>query len=483
MNNTEFEERFSDLLAMLLKASKMILCLVLILGLLSGLYGVYSAVKEQPYVTQRDVEAAEKNVKIAEYDLAKAQRTLSFRDEVQVPGAGQKVERYERLIQQLQEYMNDSIYYGMNPFHRGAARLCFTVETIPSATDPTEDPIVGIVMAYTKMFPFDSGIMDQVRAIMCTKAPSQYIEELITVSTDESRHIVEICAFNDDLQLAERVVNFLYETMTTQAEENLPQHQVKVLSAFSGYEVDWALNESHTVNEESLINAEKALLEANESYQGLRNGGKEERQAVAAASDALQSAQSVLHSVQTNYTKNRPSLRSIAKRAVKYGVLGGVVGILLGCGYALIKGLFGGIIQNQYEVITRYPFPLIGVLPRTKRVWFDKLICKLERDPVGDRKAVTQATVQSLLARIGERSVCLVSTGSPAVAEKLVAYTENKVKVLGNIINDAEAIRQLASFEGIILVEERGKSRVDSIDAEVQRAKALNTEIIGIILA
>ena len=34
-----------------------------------------------------------------------------------------------------------------------------------------------------------------------------------------------------------------------------------------------------------------------------------------------------------------------------------------------------------------------------------------------------------------------------------------------------------------MLVEQRGKSRVDLIDAEVLRAKALGKEILGIVLA
>ena len=144
----------------------------------------------------------------------------------------------------------------------------------------------------------------------------------------------------------------------------------------------------------------------------------------------------------------------MAKRAIKYGILGGLIGIALGCFYALIKGLFGGIIQNQNEVMNRYSFPLIGVLPRTKKVWFDKTIRKLEGEPTGNFEATAQATAQSLLSRIGDRSVCIVSTGSSAIAQKLSAYTGEKVPVIGNIIDNAEAVKKLADSTGIVLVEE-----------------------------
>ena len=47
----------------------------------------------------------------------------------------------------------------------------------------------------------------------------------------------------------------------------------------------------------------------------------------------------------------------------------------------------------------------------------------------------------------------------------------------------AESVKELNDFEGIVLVEQRGKSRVDLVDAEVLRAKALGKDILGIVLA
>ena len=431
---------------MMLKASKKILCLVLILGFLGGVYGAYSVAKAQPRVTQEDVEAAEKKVAVAESNLAKMQSALTFRNEVKIPGAIQKVERAERTVSQLQEYMQDSIYYRMNPYHHGAARLCFSVEidqAVSSDTNtPSEDLRAGVVVAYTKMCPFDRGTMDHVKAIMGVEATTPYIEELISVTSDEDYHVVEIHVCYEDLQKAEQVVTYLYQTMTEQAQESLPKHQDMMFSTSSGYESDLEMQESHETNEDSLIVAERNLLDANASFQAIRDDVSAE-QAVTEASAALNATQRALDNARINYAKNRPSLRNMAKRAIKYGILGGLLGILLGCCFALIKGLFGGIIQNQNEVIRRYSFPLIGVLPRAKKLWFDKTIRKLEGEPIGNFEATAQATAQSLLSRIGDRSVCIVSTSSSAIAQKLASYTDEKVPVIGNIINDAEAVQKL----------------------------------------
>ena len=484
MDNKDNEVRISDLLAMMLKASKTILCLVLILGFLGGVYGAYSVAKTQPKVTQEDVEAAEKKVTAAESNLAKMQSALSFRNEVKIPGAIQKVERAERMVLQLQEYMENSIYYGMDPFHRGVARLRFAVDTdyvvAPELAVKASDPRIGIVKAYAGMCPFDAETMDQVRSIMGSEAPMQYLEELISVQSNND-YIVEINVYYDDPQVAEKVVNHLFQAMTTRGNEILPKHETIALATYVGYEIDPSMSKSHASYEDSLIKAEKALLDATASFQTIQNDTSEE-QAVADASAALDSAQRALQNAKINYAKNRPSLRNMAKRAIKYGILGGLAGIVLGCCYALITRLYGGIIQNQNEIKNRYAFPLIGVLPRTKKIWFDKTIRKLEGEPTGNFEATAQATAQSLMSQIGERSVCIVSTGSSAIAQKLASYTDEKVPVIGNIINNAEAVKKLADYDGIVLVEERGKSRVDLVDAQVLRAKTLNKDILGIVL-
>ena len=278
MNNTETTVRISDLLAMMLRAFKTILCLVLILGFLGGVYGAYSVAKTQPKVTQKDVEAAEKQMAAAESNLAKMQSALTFRNEVKIPGAIQKVERAERTVLQLQDYMKNSIYYGMDPFHRGVARLRFAVDTdyvvIPELAVRASDPRIGIVKAYTGMCPFETETMGQVRSILGIEIPMQYLEELIAVQNNND-YIVEINVYYDDPQVAEKVANYLFETMTARGNEILPKHEIITLATYVGYEIDSSMSKSHASYEDSLIKAEKALLDATASFQTIQNDTSE----------------------------------------------------------------------------------------------------------------------------------------------------------------------------------------------------------------
>ena len=205
---------------------------------------------------------------------------------------------------------------------------------------------MGIVIEYSQMCPFDSEIMGQLRLILGTEAPLQYVEELVSVASDDDHHVVEICILYDDLQKADQAVNYLYQTMTACAKNSSPDHQTNVLTVFVGYETDPDMNISHIDLETNLINAEKALLAANESFQKLQSDTTEE-QAVTDASAELAQAKTALQNAQANHAKNRPSLHSMARRGIKYGLLGGFIGIFLACCLVWAQGLFGGIIQNQ----------------------------------------------------------------------------------------------------------------------------------------
>ena len=488
MNNKEIELRIPDLVAMLLKGFRLILCLTLIAALLGGAYGVYSALNtdEENRVTKEDVEAAEKAVTAAEIAISDAEKALTKRYEIEIPDGERKVERAELLVQRRQEYLDNSLYYKMNPFERGVSRLKFYVETNftvdPDVASIVEDPQTSIVLAYTSIYPFDSEILERVRAIMHTDAEKQYIEELISVSNIADR-FVEIRVYHEDAQIAEQVVTYLYQTMLSRLKGSVAEHSANVIGTFTGYEVDWAMNDSHTTNEDSLFSAERSLESAEESLQALKDGIADKEQAITDAKDKLVEVQKDLEKIRKEYENTEPNLSNVAKKAAKYGAIGLIIGLILGCGIVLVFALFGGKIQNQSDVLNRYAFPLIGVLPRTKRVWFDKTIRKLEGEPIGDFEATAQATAQSLLSRIGERKVCLVSSESNSIAEKLAAYTEGRVTVLGNILKNPDAVKELSSFDGIVLVEQRGTSRVDLIDGEVLRAEALGKEILGIVLA
>lgn len=484
MNKKETELRFADLIAMLLKAFKLILCITLIVGILAGGYGVYAITHRKTTVTQDDISDAQQEVKKAKSDLDSAERALKKRNEVGIPDAERKIKSAEMMVEKRRQYMENSLFYALDAFKCGVSRLTFFVKTDfevdPDVASLVEDPRATIVMAYAN-FTFDETMLENICRIMNTKAEKRYIEELITI-TNISNRFVKIEVYNNNADVAERVVNYIYQTMVDCMQDKVAQHEASVISTYTGYEVNWDINDKHIETEDSMLEAERALDTAQDTYETLVTTVVDKEEEVEDAQQKYDEAVKKLNALRKDFENPAPSKKAILKNAIKYGAIGLLGGLVLGCLLVLAIRLLGGKLNNQFEIKNRYPFPLIGVLPRSKKILFEKAVRKLEGESLGSYEAEAQTTAQSLLSQIGDRSVCLVSSLGAQAAEKLAAYTDGKTPVLGSILTEADAVKALADYDGVVLVEQKGKSRIDLIDSEVLRVKALNKEVVGIVL-
>lgn len=485
MNNKEIEIRIADLFAMLLKAFVPIVCVILIAGLLGGAYGVYKIQHAEPSVKKEDVDNAETAVTKAENAIKSAERSLKNRNEIEIPDAARKVESNKRLVERRQEYLNNSLYQQLDAFNCGKSSLTFYIKTDfevePDVAGLVEDPRNSIAMAYANIYLFDDEIVEHLRTLMHTTAETQYIQELVSVKNNSDR-FVEITVLHEDAKVAEQVVNYLFETMQARLKDSVAPHAANVIAAYTGYEVNWSLYDTQVSNEDNLISAERALDNAEESYQTLVDTVPDKEQAIAEAKTAYDDAVKELEKTKKAYENTIPSKENTLKSAGKYGLIGLVAGLVLGSAAVLAINLLNGKLHNQSEVRSRFPFPLLGVLPRTKKILFEKTVRKLEGESLGAYDAEAMATAQSVLQRIGDRSICLISSAGKETAEKLAAFTDGKTPVCGNILSDADAVRSLSAYDGVILVEQKGKSRIDLIENEVLRIKALDKEPVGIVL-
>ena len=487
MNSNEKEIRFVDIAARLLRSLKLLVSLVLVFALLGAAFGAYKGLnaEKNATVTADDVKKAETDLKKAEKDVTNAQKALDKRLDVEIPDAETKVERAELLIQRRQSYIDNSLYYSMDPFHRGVSRLTFYVETEneynPNAPWMTVDPQASIVTAYTRIYSVDTEILDNIRTIMDTDAEIQYIRELISV-TDVSDQFVEIVVYYDDAQVAESVVNYLYETLMDRLNGSVGNYSANIIGRFTGYEVDWAMNDSHATNEDNLFSAEQALSTSVENLQSLNDGVADLEQAITDAQTARTEAQKNLDKLRTEMEDSSVNAKNIFKRTVKYGVIFAVLGLLIGCAIVLFACLFDNRVQVLGDITSRFDIPVLGVLPREKKHLFEKTICRLEGESSIGMDAAASATAQSILSVIGEKSACLISSVGNSVSEKLSPYVGDKVKVCGNILEDAEAVKALKNYDTVILVEQRGSSELELIDAEIKRAETLGKSISGLVL-
>ena len=87
-----------------------------------------------------------------------------------------------------------------------------------------------------------------------------------------------------------------------------------------------------------------------------------------------------------------------------------------------------------------------------------------------------------MLSTATDKSVCLVSSLGKNEAEIILPYLDGRFLCYGDILGEVDAVKALADFDSVVLVEKRGKSNIDIIDAEVNRLRTLGKEIVGVIV-
>lgn len=479
MNNSEIEIRIADLFAAVLKAAKAILCFALILALLGAGYGLHKA---QGYVRTETGETeavvkAKKLVETAEQQLSLAERALERYNEVEYPNAEKKYEHALMMVEQRQSYLDNSIYQSLDPFNCGVATLTFYIETAadpeanPSAPWLALDPRATIAMACTQVIAQDDRILEKVQEIMGTHTEIRFIKELVSVSK-VSDQFVEIRAYNQDAKTAEKVVNYLYQTIIERLDGKVDPFTANVISQFTGYDVVWSINEKQISNEDKLLTAERALTDAETKRQTLLSDSKVKEDDVTSARNALKSANRDLRNVRfkTQYP------------ALIYALIFLALGLVIGCFAAAFFAIVSSRLQNQSAVLSRYPFPILGVLPHGKKRWFAAKIRALEGDPETGRESAACVAAQNVMDVASGKKACLISTLGGGAAEEFAPYLNGKLAVCGDILRDPAAVKALVDFDSVVLVEERGSSRLDQIDGEVQQLKTLGKEILGIVL-
>lgn len=76
----------------------------------------------------------------------------------------------------------------------------------------------------------------------------------------------------------------------------------------------------------------------------------------------------------------------------------------------------------------------------------------------------------------------MVSSEGSSIIDSVIPFLDNRIATCGNILSDASAVKSAMEYDGLVLVEERDKSRFDKIDTEVRRIDSIGKKIEGIIL-
>lgn len=434
----EREFTLKDLLVVILRNIKQVIAWALVFGVLFGGYGMYSS-----------------------YHGSTAVETVGGDLGEQKSAVENAVRRLEEQIEKMDQYLENSIYHSIDPYNKGVGSVLFYVDTgyevNPNLSYQTPNPTKDVIMAYKSLYRYDEEILQQIYELMGKKVDKKYILELIKVENEES-NIVSITVAYEDAQVALNIARYIYQASEEKIRESVIEHTTRVLSSNAGYEIDDAMYENQMKNETTLEELRTSLEEKSKDLKALTEAEV---------------------SVETN---TGVSLVAMVKKGVLFGIVGLVLGLIVGAVVVFVLTVLEEKIQNVSDA-ERFGLPLLGIVPsKDKKHIFAKWIQKLEGDPAVGYEEAASLVAANLALMIGKEKALLVSTGRKSFATDLANSLGDQAEFCGNILQDAAAVETLKNFESIVLVEERGTASLSQVKEEIDRLKALNKTVVGIVL-
>lgn len=186
---------------------------------------------------------------------------------------------------------------------------------------------------------------------------------------------------------------------------------------------------------------------------------------------------------------NVPTKRNIAKRVIKYLVLGGVVGLFLAVFGVVAYFALGNKLLNPEDMSRRFGVRVLGTLNTQEAKGINRLAAKCLGIPAEESNS--EYITSSLKLHTQGKSydkIMLVGTASDEEMNKLKDIISPKlnninVEVAGNVTNSSKALKELESGNiGVICVEKYQKSSYEAIESELQIVEATNHDVIGAVV-
>ena len=415
-------------------------------------------------------------VLLAGYKYFSLQKEIRSAQAVQQQDAGlseaeqklnREIEIKAKQVEELEAYLNDSLYIQMTPQGVWTASCKYLVVADPSAMEAlpqgsSVDPADSILPVYT--YPLSGAALEELMEIFDTDQ-SEYVSELVTTQTDTDENTVTVSvkgptkeSVQQGLKCVQARIGEISEKM-----QGVGAHSLLNVGERTVFGTD-------VLSTYDQIDRKKALTTALDEYktdlQALRDNA--------------------------NYYKQNGVLRVGKKAIVKYALFGFLGGaFLMVCLYAFIY-IISGKLVNGSDITNQYNIPVFGEFRESSSVHhnkgLDRIISKWELGKTGADEKTIYDNISALIAEQQRaKNVLLISSLQTdkliPVAEALSSRMEDKtIGAQGSFLTNSEAITEAAKADAVILVEKKNVSSYRSIERMAETLMIGKANVIGTIV-
>ncbi len=474
------EEEISlvELMVQLLSGWKKILLLALLFALLLGGYRGAKGLRER----RAQGGAAEADEQYQEdLEAYEAQKTML---ESQIEGVSEN-------IRQNNIYQESSVLMQLDPYNYAGASVVYYINahyTVdPTAAVQPTDPTPSLVRAYEtglQQADFYQSLADALDGALTTAN----LQELVTVRAETETGILTIDAAAENLSQAKTIAQAVQQYAEVQQSEiggKVADHELQLLSSSA------AVCRGQSDSDEIAAEDDAAVV-----LKELGNSVAEKQQAFADTQSQLNQRLTDLRQQESSLEEPQAesSSQGLKLAMIKFAVIGAVLGAFLGCGWIALAMLLGGRFCDEEELQQRYGMTLLGSLRRFPEKGFMNRVCAVlsgDQERQADLASLavfSHANVTACLrnqADTAETPVLLAGSDGKKLSALTAAMNEksgtDKYQLCGDILREPAAVAMLQPGTKLVICEEKGSSKRQTVLSEIRKLRGLGCDVLGII--
>lgn len=385
------------------------------------------------------------------------------------------VESLTRQLAYLSTYQEKSMLANLNPEDLWVGTLNVYVlenggKTVSSSGALEHDPYDAIVKAYQQEF---SRIDNYELLADEIGVEAIFLQQLITSWPDLSTNSVGIRIVASDEATVRRI--------QTEIETLAREIYSKVKDQFTGHKI--------AISDWNIKNTTEAHLMLVEGWEDVIPNIGDTQQKLA---KELVEAKKALEELKKNEPEIPGALdnSSMVKDALKFGIIGGFVGCFLLAAWYAVLYILDGRIHNGEDLKSRYGVRVLGEFhhpypakrPTRLDAWLDHFEQKTSSQDV-----YSHITAGVHILTRDNRKILLTGAADAEqivrLKEKLAAQLpELELSAGGNMNTNADVLRSLTEYDGIILVEASGVTRYSDVEAELSCIRAARLQLLGVVV-
>ena len=465
------ELTFKEFLIAVLHRWKAILALAAIIAIIAGVFSYYSYLQGGD-ILQETYETAQNAY---EQNLASKNNMIRYQTEI---GNAAK------------EYIDKSLLMQIDPYNKQVASLYISVEVDPETLyldlssqtlgliDLRESVVKSIAERYLILA--NSAMLSEVLGSLLPSANDEmYLREIIQVSHYQSvpnpqgavatavspgaTGIITITAIGSKNLDARAAANAMYAYLTDKKPlitESVAEHTLRIL------------------DENTVVSADPVLAETQSTRRGL-------------VADSTNQVTKLLKEIE-ELNANKPAAPSLTFAIIRSFALGFLLGLVIGLALSILLHLaqfpLRFTLQVQEQLGLRF---LGGVRPSRMGILFTRWKQTLTGETQLKNEAEAMALISANLeeAASGARRILVTGTLPEQTLRELSEKLSKEIKTEGialipssDIRTNAEAVRDLAGADAVILVERLQTSRLKATLEEKERVGLAGKPILGYVL-